>query len=172
MRNWGLMLVLLPFACGSSTSSKDSARSEDSTSSDLTTISTINDPCSYVPGRDLPTDVASCIPTQGVGVVYDLNLAVDAGSCESRPTVPCNGVCGAGPTLYTQIMNLVRGCLYGESTFIVSFSQGCADRLYLATPYYDPDKFVACVAGALDTSHFDCAEEVPCWGWSESTLAP
>jgi hypothetical protein len=61
--------------------------------------------------------------------------------------------------------------LTGESTFIVTFSQGCADRFYLRTPYYRPDEIAACVAQALSLTRFPCAEQVPCWQWSESTLA-
>jgi hypothetical protein len=173
MRKRGVVLVLLACACGSSNHPTDSAVSEDSIRSDRPVVSTGDpDPCAYAAGHDLPTDVTSCMPAQGTGVVYELNLGVDAGSCASRPAVSCNGTCGAGPTLFIQIEGLVAGCLTSESTFVVTFSQGCADHLYLQTPYSDPGSIAACVAAALNGSHFACAEQVPCWQWSESTLLP
>jgi hypothetical protein len=168
-----VVLVLLLCGCGSSPNSRDSASPRDSPSFDLTLVSTIDaDLCSRALGWNLPTDAASCVSAQGNGVVYDLSRGVDAGGCASRPTVPCSGVCGAGPTLYTQIMERIGRCLTGESTFIVTFSEGCADHLYLETHYYDPDSMVACVSDALGTAHFLCAEQVPCWQWSESTILP
>ena len=110
------------------------------------------------------TDAGDCvIPNQASAV----SLGMDAGSCESRPTVPCNGQCDS------QMADVASNCggLPVETSFIVTFSQGCADQLY---PSASLSNFfptvVACLARVLDVSRFACAEQSRCLGYGYSTL--
>ena len=167
MRGRVLVFSLFFISCGSSNSRKDSAapdliqQSAFDAGSDTNSI-----------GSDLVIDGGSCGPLQGSrGLSYDLDLSADAGSCDSRPTVPCGGTGEAGPPLDSQMMALLDGCggLHNESKISVAFSQGCADHLYLGT-FNDPSGLMACLAQALQASHFACAENIPCWGFGVSTL--
>jgi hypothetical protein len=170
MRKLAVLILSVACACGGSAARKDAAVSDGSVGEALATTGTDAEYCPYGGVKDWPTDAAACIPAHGFGKVYDLNLGVDAGDCSGRPVVACDGSCGPGPILYGQIEGLVHRCLSSESTFVVTFSEGCADRLYLETPYYRPEENAACVAAALANSRFACAEQVPCWQWYESTL--
>jgi hypothetical protein len=171
MRNWLAVLVLLCGACGSAAKPTDGAITDSPFGPELGMSFPDMDPCGYWAGQQFSADAAACTPVPEYAAVYDLRLGVDAGACESRPTVPCDEACGPGPTLYSQVIRLLGKCLAGESAFVVTFSQGCADRLHLETPYYRPDEIAACVEQALSPSRFACAEQVPCWQWSYSTLA-
>ena len=120
------------------------------------------DLCAYTP-FDL-TDAGVCVISNLASTV---NLGVDAGSCESRPTVPCNGQCDS------QMADVASNCggLPVETSFVVTFSQGCADHLYPSqglTTFFPT--IVDCLARVLDASRFACAEPSPCLGYGYSTL--
>jgi hypothetical protein len=109
------------------------------------------------------TDGGVCVGIQGPSV----SLGMDAGSCESRPTVPCKGQCDS------QMADVASNCggLPVETSFVVTFSQGCADHLYPSqglTNFFPT--IVDCLARELDASHFACAEQCPCLGYGYSTL--
>lgn len=91
------------------------------------------------------------------------------GKLREAPNIALPGACGPGPTLFPQVLDLVNGCFVVETTFIVTFAQGCAERLY-AEPPYSADWNAACVARALSAARFACAEQVPCWLFTVSTL--
>jgi hypothetical protein len=159
MRELVGLCVLLSFACSSSTISKDSASSFDAGGPD-SNLDLGTDLWAYTVIESIDAGVCGEIFQMGVPV----NLGVDAGSCESRPTVPCN-------TGTLPMADLAEGCggLPLETSFIVSFSQGCADYLY-PSPTLSDHPIVACLANALNASHFACAEQYPCLGFANSTL--
>lgn len=97
----------------------------------------------------------------------------DAGTCESRTPVPCGGDCTAR-TLNDQISAIVSACngFRMESTVAIAFVDGCPDRLYVALSGPGADDAQSCMARALEGTRFACAQQVPCWGYSESTLVP
>lgn len=127
------------------------------------------DRCAFLP----VTDPQLCGYYQSAGTNYDLSLGVDAGGCEARPTVACDGTCGAGPTLYSQMSQLLGGCGFvpAESMVGVTFSQGCAQHVSLSYLGPDQDTVASCILAALSASRFSCAELSPCWGAEFSTLA-
>jgi len=110
------------------------------------------------------TDAGVCVISNQASAV---DLGADAGNCESRPTVPCNGQCDS------QMADVASNCggLPVETSFIVTFSQGCADHLY---PSQGLSNFfpaiVDCLARVLDASRFACAGQNPCLGYGYSTL--
>jgi hypothetical protein len=179
MRSWSVVLVLLGGACGTSarpidaavTGSVDGPPASHSTGSEVGMPFVDMGGCDHWAGRQFPTDAAACVPVPEYRSVYDLRIGVDAGACEGRTTVACDEVCGAGPTLDSQVTTVLERCTQSESAFVVTFSQGCAERLHLETPYYRPDEIAACVQQALSSFRFACAERVPCWQWFNSTLA-
>jgi hypothetical protein len=155
MRELAALVVLLSFACSSSTTSKDSAVPfEAGVSAPNLTLD-----------ADLPfvTDAGQCAEILKMSV--PIELGVDAGSCESRPTVPCN----SGNLAMADLANHCGG-LPVETSFIATFSQGCADHLYLS-PTLSDNPVVACLARALEASHFACADQDPCLGYGYSTLS-
>lgn len=160
MRNWAFVFFSLSLGCGRSTLSKDSAALFDEGGSD-SNLATDADLCArslgYPPGASL------CAPPAGWGIVLD--LGADAGSCASRPTIPCNGSCDR------QVSDLVNNCggWPDEHELYVTFLQGCATHLYLPASLADFPT-VACLAQTLDASHFACADHVPCWEYLSSTL--
>jgi hypothetical protein len=120
------------------------------------------DLCAYTP-FDV-TDAGVCVIPNLASTV---SLGVDAGSCENRPTVPCNGQCDS------QMADVASTCggLPVETSFVVTFSQGCADHLY-PSPGLSAlfPTIVNCLARGLDESRFACAEQSRCLGYSYSTL--
>jgi hypothetical protein len=167
MRSLGVVFVLFSFACGSSPASKDAASQFDGRGFD----------------SNLPVDLGgldsnlvvyadSCawaIANRSEGTPLDQD--VDAGSCESRPTVSCENDAGAEPTLAAQMGALVGNCqgALSESFYTVTFTQGCADHLFLYG-LADFDATRTCMVSALNASRFACAEQVSCWAVGSSTL--
>ena len=160
MRSWALVFFSLSLGCGRSTLSKDSAAPLDEGGSD-SNLAPDADLCAYSLGY--PPDASLCAPPAGWGIVLD--LGVDAGSCASRPTIPCNGSCDQ------LVANLVNNCgeWPDENELYVTFSHGCANHLYLPASLADFPT-VACLAQTLDASHFACADRVACWEYLTSTL--
>lgn len=167
MRSWGVVFVLFSFACGSSPTSKDAASRFDGRGFD-------SNPPVVLGGLDsnLVVYADSCtwaIANRTEGTPLDLDE--DAASCESRPTVPCENDAGAEPTLAVQMGALVHNCQGGllESFYTVTFTQGCADHLFLSG-MADVDAIRTCMVSALNASRFACAEQVSCWADGYSTL--
>jgi len=177
MRYACLAFALASAACGNSIRSWDSAVVDSNpplldvviTSVPDSKLRVDVDPCSL----PLQTDPELC--SHGYyqrGSRYDLSLSVDAGNCNDRPTVACDGTC-AGPTLYSQMMQVIGSCGFvpTESSAGVTFSQGCAQQVFLENPGYNEEAVTACILSALSASKFACAEQFPCWGLEFSTLA-
>jgi hypothetical protein len=180
MRNWIAGLLLLTSACGSSTKTRDSAVVPDGDlladrASIESSASIDEDPCWTVSACNQFTHPGMC-----PSVTYwdaGLDSALDAGSCETRPTVLCDSDGGAGATLALQLGNLLEnkcGVPMSERTVVVTFSQGCATHLYFSSPPPRdwPDPATPCFMRELQSSHFACADQIPCWTWAESTLVP
>jgi hypothetical protein len=154
MREFAALFVLLSFACSSSTTSRDSAGPLEAGGADSNPTL----------AADLPyvTDVGPC--AEALKMSVPIVLGVDAGSCEGRPTV----LCDAGNLAMADLANNCGG-LPVETSFVATFSHGCADHLYLP-PTLSDNPVVACLVRALDASHFACADQDPCLGYGYSTL--
>lgn len=180
MRNWVARLLLLSSACGSSTRMQDSAVVSDAgflaDAGAFESRASIDlDPCLNVSACNQFTHPGMC-PT----ITYwdaGLDSALDAGACETRPTVPCDSDGGARATLDNQLWDLLMnkcGVYMLEKTVVVSFSGGCASQLYFSSPPPPdwPDTAITCFVRELQSSHFACADLIPCWTATYSLLAP
>jgi len=152
--------ILLSLSCGGSASSNDTAVAFHDAVSDLE-LNQDADQCFYSSG--FPPDIAFCETLTGGSVVLD--LGVDAGGCENRPTIPCNGACE------NVIFDLVASCgrWPNDSPLVVTFSDGCADHIYLAPSMANRPE-AACLELALRSFHYSCADHVRCWEYFMSTL--
>jgi hypothetical protein len=105
-----------------------------------------------------------------------LDSALDGGTCESRPTVPCIADAGFGTPLDQQLEDLINKCgvSLSERTVVITFAGGCATHLYFSYPPSPdwPDNATPCFVRELQSSHFACADQTPCWTAAESTLVP
>lgn len=99
--------------------------------------------------------------------MLSLDLGIDAGACEERPSLPCSF--DGSPEF--SLMGLLGGCPGPgtEFTMAVTFSQGCATHYYAN---YVPDCATACYVPILQTSRFDSIGQIPCLDMGASTLVP
>ena len=177
---WRLAFLLLCSGCGGSSGSSNFSGA-DSSITPPDSVVTFSLPKSDsatamdgdVCGSSIATDQQYCAWIQG-GTRFDLNVGVDAGTCEGRPTVACNGTCTAGEALDFQMMDLVLQCGFvpDESSVTVTFSGGCAQFFTVHRPGPYEDTITECIASALSASHFACADQIPCWGEYFTTLPP
>jgi hypothetical protein len=119
-----------------------------------------------------------------------------ATACADRASIPCHACncppsdslcasrCGAPSgrmtpqeQLDSDFANLIHGCGdlgWVNFTFQADFVAGCATSLIAQLPgpsgTYDP--MIACIAGALDNVHFECADSLQCAIVHFSTLPP
>jgi hypothetical protein len=98
--------------------------------------------------------------------------SADAGSCEKLTPVPC-GVCATGE-LSSQMNRVVDSCggVRAESTLGIVFSNGCPVRLYGWLSGPGANESWECITRALEGTRYACAEEIPCWTYSDSTIVP
>ena len=159
MRGSVAFLVLLSFACSSSATSQDSASAFGASTPD-SNLYLGADLREYTVVESVDAGVCGEIFQTGVPV----NLGVDAGSCEARPTLYCDFA-------YMTVKDLADGCggLPLETWFIVSFVGGCADHLY-PSPGLSDHPIVTCLVRALEASRFTCGEQATCAGWGNSVL--
>ena len=61
-----------------------------------------------------------------------------------------------------------------ERTAVVTFSGGCASHLYFSSPPPPDwtDTATPCLVRELQSSHFACADSIPCWAATYSLLVP
>jgi len=170
-------LLLLATACGGATKPQDSAVVTDANAladgGRLDGVaSTDLDSCWNVSACEQFTHPGKCpaVDYRTTG----LDFALDAGSCESRATVACDSDAGAGWVLDRRLSDILDACgvFMLERTVVVTFAGGCANHLSFSTPPPPDwnDTATPCFIRELQASHFACADQVPCWTMSYSTL--